>query len=95
MLFLPTFHSFLETDDFNYFLNKISKNEDLKEILGTNEITEKTFQDITFLDSILHQNRKIKHFFNQKSVIISAHPTGMGKNEFLLLRGQIQMIKTL
>ncbi|MCF6183699.1 MAG: hypothetical protein L3J56_03565 [Bacteroidales bacterium] len=78
---------FLETDDFNYFLNKISKNEDLKEILGTNEITEKTFQDITFLDSILHQNRKIKHFFNQKSVIISAHPTGMGKNEFLFIAG--------
>ncbi|NOZ36349.1 MAG: hypothetical protein GXO80_13755 [Chlorobi bacterium] len=78
---------FLETDDFNYFLNKISKNEALKEILEKNDITEKTFRNITFLDSLLHQNRKIKRFFNQKSVIISAHPTGMGKNEFLFIAG--------
>ncbi len=78
---------FLETDDFNYLLNKVSKNEDLKDILNSNEITEETFQNILFLDSLFHRNRETKRFFNQKNVIISAHPQGQGRNEFLFIAG--------
>jgi len=78
---------FIETDDFNYLLNKISKNEDLKEILTNNEITAQTFDNILFLDSLIHKSKAFKKFLNQKKVIISAHPQGQGKNEFLFITG--------
>ncbi len=78
---------FIETEDFNYLLNKISKNEDLSDILSKNEITAQTFQAVLFLDSLLHKSKSFKKFQNQKNVIISAHPQGQGKNEFLFITG--------
>lgn len=78
---------FIETADFNYLLNKISKNEDLSNILSNNEITAQTFKNISFLDSLIHRNKSFKKFLSQKNVIISAHPQAQGKNNFLFITG--------
>ena len=78
---------FLETEDFNYFLNKVSKNEDLKNILSNNQFTAETFKNVLFLDSLMHKNKAFKTFLTQKNIIISAHPQGQGKNDFLFISG--------
>ncbi len=78
---------FIETDDFNYFLNKISKNDELHSILGKNQISAKTFKSILFLDSILHADKSFKHFVNHKNIIISAHPLGIKETALLFIAG--------
>ncbi|NPA67659.1 MAG: hypothetical protein GXO50_03520 [Chlorobi bacterium] len=83
----PDVSFFIETDDINYLLNKISKNEDLKETLAGNLFTEKFFENILFADSLIHDNKKIKKFFSEKNVILSAHPQGHGKSAFLFATG--------
>ncbi len=85
---------FIETEDFYYFLNKISKNEDLKDILSKNKITEKTFNDILFIDTLFHQKKDLKKFFSSKKVIIAANPTRQNKNEFLFLSGASDIDET-
>ncbi len=85
---LPTKVSyFIETDDLIYFLNKVSKNEDLKSIFQGNILTSEIFNNILFIDSLLHKNRQLKKFLNHKSVIFSAHPLAQNRNKFLLITG--------
>ena len=74
---IPTHASLiLETDDFIYLINKISKNENISQLLSDLKVTNKFYKDFKQLDSIIRYNKNVKQFFNQKTVIISAHILG-------------------
>ncbi len=73
----------LETNDFSYLINKISKNKDIKSIVSELKLTRKFNKDFLFLDSLLRSNKIFKKFTNNKTVIISAHLLGKENMDFL------------
>ncbi len=81
---VPTKAAFiLETDDFSYLTNKISKNEDIISLFSTLNLTKEFNSNFLYVDSLIRINKKFKKFLNQKDVIISAHLLGQNNIGFL------------
>ncbi len=73
----------LETDDFSYLINKISKNKDIKSIISELKLAQKFNKNFSFIDSLIRNNKVLKKFINHKTVIVSAHLLGKENMDFL------------
>ncbi len=93
---VPTKAAFiLETDDFSYLTNKISKNEDIISLFSTLNLTKEFNSNFLYLDSLIRINKTFKKFLNQKNVIISAHLLGQNDIGFLFATSFSEKKKTI
>ncbi len=77
----------IETSDFNYLTNKISKNENLKSLLSQSKFSKHFYNQLIFIDSVIRHEKTFSDFINQKTVILSAHYLGQNNLDYLFATG--------
>jgi hypothetical protein len=80
----------LETEDLPFLSHKVLRNKNLSSILSEFELTKGFFGELYFIDSLINNNKEIKQFLNNQTVVISSHVLGQNDIEYLFITGSVK-----